>query len=137
MLLPGDPAHRAFQDNFPKVWKPRLTVCRENETARWKEKQCPLFLAPDLTQTNKRLYTCQQVHQTTTTGAAAVCRPRVRSQHSTIISQPSIEAAAFRKRFEAGCVTVPLDPKNCLRDWLLGHIRGMDRRSVATWSGKS
>jgi hemerythrin len=43
---------------------------------------------------------------------------------------------AFQRQFESGSVTITLDLMNFLSDWLINHIKGVDRRYVPTLSGK-
>ena len=46
------------------------------------------------------------------------------------------EVVAFQRQFESGSVTITLDLMNFLSDWLINHIKGVDRRYVPTLSGK-
>jgi len=46
------------------------------------------------------------------------------------------EVVAFQRQFESGSATITLDLMNFLSDWLLNHIKGVDRRYVSTLRGR-
>ena len=52
--------------------------------------------------------------------------------HEKLVAQ----VVDFQRQFEAGSVTVTLDLMNFLSDWLVNHIKGVDRQYVPLLKGK-
>ncbi|MGD9948588.1 MAG: bacteriohemerythrin [Desulfobulbus sp.] len=49
-------------------------------------------------------------------------------EHEKLVAQ----VVDFQRQFESGSVTITLDLMNFLSDWLINHIKGVDRRYVPT-----
>ncbi len=52
--------------------------------------------------------------------------------HEKLVAQ----VVEFQRQFESGSATVTLDLMNFLSDWLINHIKGVDRQYVPTLKGK-
>ncbi|MGE4560064.1 MAG: bacteriohemerythrin, partial [Desulfobulbus sp.] len=53
-------------------------------------------------------------------------------EHEKLVAQ----VVDFQRRFESGSVTITLDLMNFLSDWLINHIKGVDRRYVPSLKAK-
>ena len=53
-------------------------------------------------------------------------------EHEKLVAQ----VVDFQRQFESGSVTITLDLMNFLSDWLVNHIKGVDRRYVPSMKGK-
>jgi hemerythrin-like metal-binding protein len=54
------------------------------------------------------------------------------NEHKRVHEKLVKEVLAFQQKFQEGSATVTLDLMTFLSDWLINHIKGVDRQYVAT-----
>jgi hemerythrin-like metal-binding protein len=59
------------------------------------------------------------------------------NEHKRVHEKLVKEVLDFQRQFEGGSATVTLDLMTFLSDWLINHIKGVDRQYVPTLKGQN